>query len=272
MNSILRIMAGVLVTLALLTAPAFAQTTVNSTSLAVAINASQQQIQLASVTNIAVNDIAYVNNEAMIVRSISSPYITVTRGSQSTNATAHSIGATVWTGAQVRFYTDRPVPGKCTRANELYLPHIVPARGEIWDCSTGSDTWTMINGNAPAVVVTCKALLIADMVDQTCFIADRNYTLVKIQEIHKVAESAGTLTLIPRRMQGTEAAASGDALATAIDMVGAGAVAQTLKTATLTTTTTYLNIEAGNRLGLDFTDDVAGELADVTVSFVLIPQ
>jgi hypothetical protein len=266
------ILALVLVTLGL-TTTAFAQTTVNSTTTAAAVTVTDRQVRLTSASTVAVRDILYIDQEAMSVTAINGVYATVARGVEGTRAAAHSTLARVYTGPRLRFAQPRPARGACTRTAETYLPRIVPSTGEIWDCLAGAGVWIMTSGSGPARTVECfVGVLITSNVDQTCFIADRAYYVARIQEIHTTAESGGTLTLIPRRQQGTEAAASGDALATAIDMVGAGAVAQTLKTATLTTTTSDLILNAGDRLGLDFTDDTAGELAGVIVEFTLIAQ
>lgn len=271
LNRSIRTLALVLVTMAL-TLPAAAQTAVNSTTLAAAVaSASDNQVRLTSTTTVAANDVLYVDSEAMLVRAVNSPYVTVARGIDGTAGALHTTLSTVYTGPRIRFAQSTPVRGSCTRTSETYLPRIVPSRGEVWDCLAGAGVWIKTNGGS-AMVVTCRALLIADMVDQSCFTADRPYYLTKITEVHKVAEAGGTLTLIPRRQTTTQAAASGDALATAIDMVTTGNAAQTVKTATLTTTGSLLIINPGNRLGLDFTDDTAGELADVLVTFTLIPQ
>lgn len=267
------ILALVLVTLGLCSQTALAQTAVNATTIAAALSATANQVALTSASTVAVNDILYVDQEAMRVRSISGVYATVARGVEGTSATAHNTLAAIYTGPRVRFMQPVPRRGSCTRTAETYLPRIVPSAGQIWDCPAGAGTWVLSSSAGLARTVECfVGVLVTANVDQTCFIADRPYYVSKIQEIHTTAESAGTLTIIPRRQQGTEAAASGDALATAIDMVGAGAVAQTLKTATLTTTTAFLILNAGDRLGLDFTDDVAGELAGVLVTFTLMPQ
>ena len=61
------------------------------------------------------------------------------------------------------------------------------------------------------------------------------------------------------------------ALATAINAVTSGTAAQTVATATLTSTEANLIVNTGDRLGLDYTDDTAGELAGVTVTFFLYP-
>lgn len=251
---------------------AAAQTTLDSTTLSAAITSTTAEtISLASTSDVSVGEVLFVDREAMLVRTVT-PTVTVTRGYANTRPAIHGSGALVYVEVAGAYYSDTPAIGSaCERTNERYLPHVVLPSGEVWDCPTSSDVWVYLNDPA-AITVPCRALLVADQIDQTCFIADRNYVVTKIQEIHTTAESGGTLTLIPRRQQGTEAPASGDALATAIDMVGAGAVAQTLKTATLTTTTANLLINAGDRLALDFTDDTAGELAGVVVTFQLSPR
>jgi hypothetical protein len=40
----------------------------------------------------------------------------------------------------------------------------------------------------------------------------------------------------------------------------------------LTATQSLLILAAGDRLGIDFTDDVAGELAGTLVTFTLVPR
>jgi hypothetical protein len=114
---------------------------------------------------------------------------------------------------------------------------------------------------------TC--LLVADMIDQNIFVADRALKVKSIEYVATTPESAGTLTMIVRRCQGTEAPASGDALMTAANMVGAALVTQTVYTATLTSTEAHLTLADGDRLAIDFTDDSAGELAGVCVTVVL---
>jgi hypothetical protein len=250
-------------------APAAAQTALNETTVATLMTATQSNIVLASATGIADNYVIYVDKEAMIVSSSWSSGVTVPviRGALGTVATSHAVGVLVYIGPPVAFIgADRA--GQCTSTNERYLPQINLVNGSIWDCSSTVEKWVNLRER---IAVTCRALLIADMIDQSCFIADRQYLVTKITYIHTTPESAGTLTVIPRRQQSTEAAASGDALATAINAVAAGTAAQTLVTATLTSSEALLILEAGDRLGLDFTDDSAGELAGVTVTFYLIP-
>lgn len=248
---------------------ASAQTALNSTTLSTAITTtSQDTIVLAATTNVSVGDILFVNREAMKVFSVTPTK--VSRGHQS-RATTHLAGEVVYTGAPERFKETVPTGGSCTRATERFLPRIVLPAGDVYDCYTSANVWIHLNSPA-AIVRECRMLLIADMVDQSCFVADRPYAIVKILEVHKVAEAGGTLTMIPKKQTGTQAPASGTALATAIDGVTTGNAAETVKTATLTTTTSALLLAAGDRVGIDFTDDSAGELAGVTFTFVMVPR
>jgi hypothetical protein len=69
---------------------------------------------------------------------------------------------------------------------------------------------------------------------------------------------------VPTRQQGTEAPASGDVLVTGgFDGVGA---AETLQTGTIVTAGNIHKFAAGNRLGIDFTGDAAGELLGVCIT------
>lgn len=244
-----------------------AQTALNETTLSSAVTSSQQTIQIASATGIADGYGIYIDREYMTVAAswTSGTTIPVIRRA---GATSHAASTPVFIGPPSAFITaDRS--GSCVAANESYLPQINVSNGNIWDCSSTVEKWVNLRD---LVVVTCRALLVADQIDQSCFQATRPYLVYKIAEVHTTAESAGTLTLIPRRQQSTEAPASGDSLvASAIDMVGAGAVAQTVKTPALTATEANLILATGDRLGLDYTDDTAGELAGVVVTFYLYP-
>lgn len=256
--------------------PAFAQTTVNSTTLAAAVtSATNNQFQLASTSNISVgDDFAIVTGgvvrEAGIVRAVSSPYITVARASIPVNpvlaARLHASGSTIYTGAKVRFSSSDP-NGACTAASEAYLPHISLTSGLVSQCSPAG-TWYRLD---QTINVPCfSGVLFTSSIDQNCWVSTGRYVITAISYISTVVESSGTLTIIPRKTDSTEAAASGDALATALS--GVSTVAQTLTSFVLTATSANLLLVAGDRLALDFTDDVAGELAGVLVTFTLAPR
>jgi hypothetical protein len=249
--------------------PVYAQATLNATTLSSAIDAAQTTITVASATNVAVNNVLFVDREAMRVISLTGTQVRVTRGHNGTAARAHGAAAILYTGPATYYSANEVVPGStCTSTAEVALPRIVLPTGNVYQCT--NSIWYRVGSDVGAITVSCVALLIADMVDQSCFTADRDYVIVKITYVSKVVEAGGTLTIIPRRQQGTEAAASGDALATAIS--GVSTVAETVTAFTLTTTAADLILDAGDRLGLDFTDDAAGELAGVTVTFTLIPR
>jgi hypothetical protein len=246
----------------------FAQTTTTSTTLSAAVNGTASLITVASATSfVEGSTYAFVDDELMEVSAVSGTSITVMRGANGTRVMPHLTGSTVYVGP-FNVYRASDPSGSCTSTNETYLPQINPATGGVWDCSAKANLWWNVR---KALNVTCRTLLVADSVDQACFVADRPYAVVKVTEIHTTPESAGTLTIIPKKATGTQAIASGTALtAAAIDMVTA--TAQTLITPTLSATPAALQLAAGNRLGLDFTDDVAGELVGVIVTFTLWPR
>lgn len=261
--------------LLLASVPLHAQTDLYSTTLSAAVaDGTTQVLTVASTSNLAVGNLLFVDREAMLVQTVTP--LKVTRGTRGTVANSHGSGAKVWYGATSWFGSSIPrggmtKSGSCTRANQRYLPYIALPAGDIYDCPTSAAVWVYLNDPA-SIIVTCRMLLIADMVDQSCFTADRSYVITGITEVHKVAEASGTLTMIPRKQTGTQAVASGTALATAIDGVTTGNAAQTVKQAVLTTTSTALRLAPGDRIGIDFTDDTAGELADVLWTFSLSPQ
>jgi hypothetical protein len=264
----LTVTVGLLLALA---APSFAQTTLTSTTLAAAASATASSINVASATGIEVGDRVAIlarNRVAEFARvtAINGTFISVSRGLGG-RVVGHLSGATVYHAPEAQFYSNDPVVGTaCTRSAELYLPHINRSNGTITQCSTAS-VWYRLD---ETFAVECyTGALATGSVDQTCWTANGNYVIVGITYVSKVVEAGGTLTVIPRRQQGTEAPASGDSLATAIS--GVSTVAETVTSFTLTTTGTDLLLDAGDRLGLDFTDDVAGELLGVVVTFTLAP-
>ena len=272
----LRSLLITVVLLALAAVPTSAQTTLNSTTLAAAVtSATANQFQLASTSNISVGDLAVVVTgnvvrEIAIVRAVTSPYITVTRDAVGVPpdraARLHANASTVYTGARGRFYTNE-VNGACTRASEQFLPHINTLTGNVSQCSAAG-VWYRLDQQFNVSCVT--GVLYTNSIDQTCWTARDNYVITAISYVSRVAESGGTLTVIPRRQESTEAPASGDALATALS--GVSTVAETVTAFALTATSALLLLDAGDRLGIDFTDDVAGELAGVVVTFTLAPR
>ncbi len=105
--------------------------------------------------------------------------------------------------------------------------------------------------------------LAADMVDRYIFIAPTAMTLVSASAVFVGNEDAGTVGVMLRRCQGTEAPASGDALLDA--GVDGTATDATVQAGTLLTTA-VIDFAAGDRLGVDFTGDTPGELVGLTIT------
>lgn len=271
MKTLRTLMATVGLLLALAVS-ASAQTSLTSTTLAAAVAATDNQINVASASGIEVGDRVAIlagNRVAEFVRvkAINGTFISVSRGVDS-RAIAHLNASTIYHAPEAQWYRNDPVVGTtCVQASELYLPHVNTLTKTITQCSPAG-VWYRVDQTFNVVCRTTP--LFTGSIDQSCWQADGNYVLVAVREVHTVKESGGTLTLIAKRQQGTEAAASGDVLITALDMAAA-ATAETVRTATLTTTGADLLFDAGDRVGLDFTDDVAGELAGVVVTFTFAP-
>lgn len=245
-----------------------AQTALSETTTAAAVTASATTVQVASATGAVAGGGLYVDREYMRIASsyVSGTTIPVLRVGK---AVPHASGVPVYLAPAVAFITeDRD--GSCVAASERYLPQVNVRNGAIWDCNSAVEKWVNLRA---LEIVTCKAgPLAADSIDQSCFTANRPYLVYRINYVAKTAEAAGTLTLRPTRQQGTEAPASGDLLtAAAINAVTSGVAAETVNTPALTATEANLILATGDRLGLDFTDDVAGELAGVIVTFYLYP-
>lgn len=258
------ILASVL-TLALV-APAWAQTSLTETTVSTAMTASQNYIILASATGVVPGGGIYVDREFMRVgsgyTSAAGTRIPVIRGAK---AVKHAASVPVYVAPAAAFVT-KDYDGACSPADEAYSPLVNTENGNIWECNSAVAKWVNLRN---LTIVTCRALLTADNIDQSCFTANRPYLVYRINEVHTTAEAtAGSLTLIPKKQTGTTVVGSGTALITSsFNMKG---TAQTVQTATMTSTAADLILATGDRVGIDFS---AGgtELAGVTVTIYLYP-
>lgn len=268
LTSLKTFLAPVLVLVALW-APASAQTALNETTISTAVTATQNYVVLASAAGVVAGGGLYVDREFMRVASsytsAMSTRVPVVRGSRSVS---HAASVPVYVGAAAAFVT-RDYDGSCVAASQEYSPRINTENGNIWECSSTVKKW--VNLRALQTVVCQTGALATGSVDQSCYTANRGYVVYKITYVAKTAEAGGTVTLIPRKQTGTQAPASGTALATAINCVAGTTPAETVVTATLSSTESNLILATGDRLGLDFTDDVPGELLGVVVTFYLYP-
>lgn len=143
----LRIFSVALLAALLLVAQPYAQTALNSTTLSAAVTATATTVSVASASTIVAGHRLFVDKELMTVSSVSGTSLRVLRGQAGTAASAHASAALVYTGAPERFGSATSPTGSCTRASERYLPRIVPAAGEVWDCPTGAQVWTLLNSS-----------------------------------------------------------------------------------------------------------------------------
>jgi len=124
---------------------AFPQATMTSTTLSVALNATDTKLTVASATGITapsgsqVTTILFADKEAMAVQAVNGTVITVRRAYQ-TRSSSHASGATVYVGPPAYYYQFDPA-GSCTSAAELVLPRIVVPTGNVWTCT--SSQWTL---------------------------------------------------------------------------------------------------------------------------------
>ena len=264
-NRLLALVAALLLT----AIPSFAQTTLNSTTLSVAVNASDSAVTVASISNISVGDLIFMDREAMRVTVVptTGTRLQVSRGASGTAARAHAASITVYTGAPARFYNTEVV-GTCTAANELYTPRIVLPTGNVYTCTGGQ--WNRVGPDVGTIQASfVQGATAADALDTIFFIADRDYVVTKITAIWGTAESTGSMDIMVEKLTGTTACASGTDLMSAA-IAGTG-TANTLNTATLTATSANLLVAAGNRLCVDLTA-TPNEVVNMVVTVTLVPR
>jgi len=158
---------------AFVSALAFGQTAISTTTLGAAItSASQTNITLASTSTMLnagpanlVNTVLYVDREFMwVLTVVDSTHVTVQRGKgigASTRRESHVNGAKVYfantttsnsvTIPAASYFTGQSAElfeqtGACTATNELALPKIYLYTGNIWDCKNGSSgsQWILV--------------------------------------------------------------------------------------------------------------------------------
>lgn len=111
-----------------------AQQTINTTTLSAAVTSTTQTFTIASATNVVANYVAYVDREMVLIRAISGTTLTVTRGYNGTLAQRHASSALIYTGPPA-YFASNDVNGPCTTTDEVALPHINVAAGNVFQCS-----------------------------------------------------------------------------------------------------------------------------------------
>ena len=125
------------VCLAVISAPiAWSQATMRSTTLSAAVSLTDTTLTVASATGITVGMTYLVDKESGTVSAISGTRLTVNRRS---NISGHTSGEVIYVDLGNYFGLDPSgtgIPfGSCTSANELVLPRIDPASGDIFRCT-----------------------------------------------------------------------------------------------------------------------------------------
>lgn len=137
---------------------------------------------------------------------------------------------------------------------------------------TDADSLLVNNVIVPQfIVLNFHAQTAALQVDQSFFIADRAYQVVRIDEVHAVAEAtAATLNIQVTKDVSTDAPGAGTDLLTNNGNAGFNgkATANTVQNGTLTATVASLQLAAGNRLSVDFSA-AATELVGTTITVIL---
>ncbi len=166
--SILLVLGAVLVGL-----PAFAQTTINSTTLSTAITNTNDTavIALASIgsgaTAVVAGQILFVDGEAMVVRTTptAAANVSVNRHTNSTRGQTHASGAIVYYGNAQAFVSGQAgvqyFEGSCTSTAQLYLPIIDTVNGAIGNCLDSRWGWFKLSApefaNVPFHAVSSAA-------------------------------------------------------------------------------------------------------------------
>lgn len=254
---------------ALAVAPAFAQATLNSTTLAAALDASSSTISVTSATNVAVDYVLFVDREAMKVVSLSGTQVRVIRGYSGTAARAHAALATLYTGLERYYQPSEVVPGStCTSTSEVALPRVVLPTGNVYQCT--NSIWYSLGSTVGQIQASfVQGGTAADALDTVFFLADRDYVVTAISAVWSTAESTGAMDIMVEKLTGTTACASGtDLLSAAINATG---TANTVNAGALVTTASAHLLAAGNRLCVDLTA-TPNEVVNMVVTVTLVPR
>lgn len=125
--------------LPLISALAFGQATLTSTTLSSAVAINDTVINLASATGVTAADtfnvpatMLFIDKEEMAVMSVSSTAVTVRR-SENGRKQPHNSGATVYVGPPSAFPYGDP-SGACTATDYGTLPIVATKSGTVWNC------------------------------------------------------------------------------------------------------------------------------------------
>ncbi len=89
--------------------------------------------------------VLYIDKEEIFVTGLSGTYVTGIRGYDSTNASAHVSGATVYVASPYQIgHNDKA--GACTAATEPFLPYINAQNGNIFSCGTSGQWARVLSG------------------------------------------------------------------------------------------------------------------------------
>lgn len=169
MNTILTRLLLTLTLTALALAPASAQTTLTSTTLGAAVaDATVTTVTLASATGVTglsggtITTWLLTDRELMSVRSVNGVIATVIRAANTSRATLHASGATVWIIPSTDAVKATMPSGGCLRTNLAYVPLVVMAtqsfgeltNGNLFDCLgvTTAGQWVQTNTNGTPVL------------------------------------------------------------------------------------------------------------------------
>ena len=155
---------------------ALGQTALTATTVSEAVDATETRINIASTTNVAVDDIAFLDREAMLVVAVNTTQviITVQRGYAGTVADDHANSTPIFIDRPNRFIST-DLAGACTAGSEFpnFTPLINISNGKRYDCI--NSLWAEIGWQAKGVVqlsetTTAVDVLTAQQCGETIFL------------------------------------------------------------------------------------------------------
>jgi len=193
-------MLMLLVVMGVLAGSAFAQTTLNTTTLAAAITTPSptqgpgNQVTLASLGSgasaVLAGQVLFVDGEAMLVRTVPTTGTTVTvlRGRGPTRTQTHANGAIVYYGDPRAFVSGSNgiqfYEGTCTGNQNLFLPVVDVVNAQIGTCQNSTWVWYKLAApmqeampRTPVSDAAYTALITDHLIAYTAITAARAVTL-----------------------------------------------------------------------------------------------